>query len=151
MDKLIKIRTLKESDLNDLIALYKHLHPNDFPLPTTSELEKIWQTIINNPCIHYFAAEFDHKPVSSCALAIIPNLTRGARPYGLIENVVTHSDFRRKGFSKAVLEHALNFAWRSNCYKVMLMSNMDRFEAHRLYESVGFNRDEKVGYVARPV
>ena len=149
MDKLIKIRTLKESDLNDLIALYKHLHPNDFPLPTTSELEKIWQTIINNPCIHYFAAEFDHKPVSSCALAIIPNLTRGARPYGLIENVVTHSDFRRKEFSKAVLEHALNFAWRSNCYKVMLMSASHRDAAHEFYEHNGFDGSAKRAFVIR--
>jgi len=48
--------------------------------------------------------------VASCALAIIANLTRGARPYAVIENVVTHESYRRRGLGTAVLHHAVDLA-----------------------------------------
>jgi GNAT superfamily N-acetyltransferase len=37
----------------------------------------------------------------------VPNLTRGGSPYALIENVVTHHDFRKRGFGKQILNFAL--------------------------------------------
>lgn len=88
--------------------------------------------------------------VSSCCLAIIPNLTRGARPYALIENVVTHRDFRRQGYAKALLSEALSRAWSKECYKAMLLSGSQRSETHRFYESCGFRSEEKKGFVAHP-
>jgi GNAT superfamily N-acetyltransferase len=144
------IRIVSEKDLNDLLELYTHLHSEDLPLPSRKELETLWHGIMNNSLLHYFVVEIKDKIVSSCTLSIIPNLTRGARPYGVIENVVTHADYRKKGYAKAVLKYALDFAWGKNCYKVMLLSGIYRNQAHGLYEKVGFNKDSKVGYVAKP-
>lgn len=86
--------------------------------------------------------------IASCVLVVVPNLTRNARPYALIENVVTHADYRRQGIGKRLLHHVLQFAWSQNCYKVMLLSSINREEAHQFYERVGFSRDRKVGFVA---
>jgi len=144
------IRSIEKNELNDLLELYTHLHSGDMPLLPSTELAKLWNDIIKNPLLHYFVAEYESKLVSSCTLSIIPNLTRGARSYGVIENVVTHADYRRRGLGKAVLKNALDFAWKSNCYKVMLLSGMYRNEAHGLYEKAGFSKDAKVGYVAKP-
>lgn len=60
--------------------------------------------------------------VSTCILAIIPNLASGARPFGVIEHVVTLESFRGQGMASAVLKHALHLAWSRDCYKVMLLS-----------------------------
>jgi GNAT superfamily N-acetyltransferase len=83
-------------------------------------VDALWQDMQKNPLLKYFGGFTDRKLVSSCALTIIPSLTRGCRPYGVIEHVVTHSDFRRKGYGRSVLNHALSYAWSQRCYKVML-------------------------------
>jgi GNAT superfamily N-acetyltransferase len=146
------VRPIEKNQLDDLLDLYAHhlFSAPDAPLPPRGQLEKLWNKIFNNPMLHYFGVEVDGKIVATCTIAIIPNLTRGARPYGLIENVVTHADFRGRGLAKALLKHTLNFAWTANCYKVMLLSGTYRQAAHSLYESVGFSKDEKIGYIAKP-
>lgn len=102
----------KKNELGELLNLYKYLHSKDDPLPEDSILEKIWQNIISNPLLKYIVAEFDGEIISSCALVIIPNITRGARPYGLIENVVTHPDYRRKEWEKRFFN--MHYKWHGN-------------------------------------
>jgi GNAT superfamily N-acetyltransferase len=83
-------------------------------------------------------------------LALVPNLANGARPFGVVEHVVTLPEFRRRGHARRALEHALNLAWSKSCYKVVLLSGAQRKEAHKLYESVGFVGGIEEGFVARP-
>jgi len=61
-----------------------------------------------DPRTHLLFLEHGGVPVSTCVLHILLNLTRGARPYGLIENVVTHREFRNRGSGTAFLTHALD-------------------------------------------
>ncbi|MGE4339936.1 MAG: GNAT family N-acetyltransferase, partial [Pigmentiphaga sp.] len=78
-----------------------------------------------------------------------PNLTRGCKPYGLIENVVTHAAFRGRGHAKALLGHALKAAWIAGCYKVMLMTGRKDEATLKFYESAGFDRQEKQTFIAK--
>lgn len=86
---------------------------------------------------------------SSCALAVIPNLSRSARPYGVIENVVTHADYRRTGLAHAVLQAALATAWAADCYKVMLATGSQQEATLRFYEQAGFHRGGKAFFEVR--
>ncbi len=87
--------------------------------------------------------------MSSCTLAIIPNLTRGARPYGIIENVVTHPDHRRTGLGRAVLRAAIDKAWSADCYKVMLATGSKREATLSFYEAAGFQKGGKTYFEIR--
>jgi GNAT superfamily N-acetyltransferase len=144
------VRDATEGDLDGILDLYAHLHDRDVVPPPRARLDELWQDILADPSLRYFVVECEGRVVCSCNLTVIPNLTRGARPFGVIENVVTHPDFRRRGLAKAALEHALDAAWQSGCYKVMLLSSAHRDAAHALYEQVGFKKDVKIGFVARP-
>lgn len=88
--------------------------------------------------------------VTSCCLVVVPNLTRGGRPYALVENVVTHADFRGRGYGRAVVREALSHAWAAGCYKAMLLTGSKRPETLRFYEACGFRAGDKTGFVARP-
>jgi len=123
------IRKIREDELPGLLGLYRHLHPND-------------------PLLHYLVADAGGQMVCSCTLAIIPNLTRSARPYGLIENVVTHPDFRRRGIGTRILQSALELAWEQDCYKVMLLTGRKDEATLRFYEQAGFEAGVKTGFIA---
>lgn len=146
----MNIRELKEDDLKELLALYSHLHIEDSPLPSKLSIQKIWKQIQSSNSFKYFGVFVDNELVSSCTITFIPNLTRSCRPYGLIENVVTHSKHRFMGYGKMLLQTALKAAWSNNCYKVMLMTGSLDEGTFKFYESVGFKRNEKEAFIAKP-
>jgi GNAT superfamily N-acetyltransferase len=147
MEKIVAIRETCREDLQGLLDLYTYLHSDNIPLPPQQDLARIWGSMCDNPTIRCIVADLEGEIISSCILLVIPNLTRGARPYGIIENVITHPGFRRQGHAKAVLQYALELTQSAGCYKVMLLSNRKNQEAHQLYEDLGFDRYTKYGYV----
>jgi GNAT superfamily N-acetyltransferase len=146
----MEARQLEERDLDDLLELYSHVHVSDDPLPERPVVESLWREIQNSPYFKYFGVFVDKKLVASCTLSIIPNFTRGCRPYGVIENVVTHAKYRKKGYGKAGLEYAQNYAWSKNCYKIMLSTGRKDEGTYRFYESAGFDRHAKQAFLAKP-
>ena len=144
----IIIREAYKNELSHILSLYKDLHENDDPLPKQSELNRIWDDINKNPFLKYFVLETEGEIVSTCTLSIIPNLTRGARPFGLIENLVTEKNHQGKGFGMSIIKFALKNAWDLNCYKVMLLTSRKDKKILKFYEKAGFQKGVKTGFVA---
>jgi GNAT superfamily N-acetyltransferase len=145
----LEIRTLGAGDLRALLELYESLHRADEPLPERHELERRWDDICSNPALIYMGGFRDGALVSSCTAAVVPNLTRGARPWAVIENVVTRHDLRGQGLGSRVLQALLDRCWAAGCYKVMLQSAADREAAHRFYEANGFDPGAKQAFIIR--
>jgi GNAT superfamily N-acetyltransferase len=144
-----RIRELGSGDLDALLEAYAHLHSEDDPLPPREELEALWARICDDPGLLYVGAFDGPRLVATCTAAIVPNLTRGARPYAVIENVVTHPERRRQGLASAVMQELLSRCWAAGCYKVMLLSAAHRGAAHEFYERNGFDRHAKQGFIIR--
>ena len=144
------IRLARPGDIDTLMPLYReHLNAANPDLPVDDRVHAHWQSILDNPMLHYFVAEVDGLVVATCNLTIVPNLTYNLSPYAVIENVVTHADYRRRGLGRMLMETAISTAWEAGCHKVMLMSGAGRTEAHRFYESLGFDGDSKKGFSMR--
>jgi GNAT superfamily N-acetyltransferase len=79
---------------------------------------------------------------------VIPNLTRHGKPFALIENVVTHGAWRRRGFGAALLKAAADRASWCGCYKVMLMTGSKESGTLAFYEKAGFEQS-KTGFQMR--
>jgi GNAT superfamily N-acetyltransferase len=140
------VRQIKDNELEKLLVLYEHLHDDDAN-SDMDVLKKVWQNILSNQNFIYFVVEQDNLLISTCNVTIIPNLTRRGRSIGLIENVVTHREYRNRGLGKLVMETAIDFAKSNNCYKVMLLSSSKRLDAHKFYANLGFSSEDKIGYV----
>jgi GNAT superfamily N-acetyltransferase len=67
----------------------------------------------------------------------------------VIENVVTHADYRRLGLGQRVLAHALDVAWRADCYKVLLATGSKLETTLHFYEAAGFHRGGKTYFEIR--
>lgn len=144
------IREITPNDLTGLLQLYTQLHDNPMPEDTkeTQEmLQALWTKILQDPNHHVIVAEEGGQIVSSCVCVIVPNLTRGQRPYGFIENVVTAEDCRGRGLATACLNYARELAKKENCYKLMLLTGSKKEETLRFYERAGYNRNDKTAFI----
>lgn len=140
------IREAAEGELRELLQLYAHLHSDDAP-PAEDRLESLWAGILRDENHHILVGVENGALVSSCVLVLVPNLTRGGRPYALIENVVTHSECRGKGFATRILERATQIARQGGCYKIMLMTGSKQESTLKFYERAGFNRGDKTAFI----
>lgn len=140
------VREIYESELHELLQLYLHLHEKTVP-EITEHLKNIWNTILEDNNHHIIVNEIEGKIVSSCVCVIIPNLTRGIRPYAFVENVVTHADYRGKGYATECLDFAKEIAVKANCYKMMLLTGSKKEATLKFYGKAGYSSTEKTAFV----
>lgn len=140
------VREAIKEDLAELLQLYLSLHEQSLP-ELTEHFHSTWNQIVEDANHHVIVNIIDNQIVSSCVCVIIPNLTRSARPYALIENVVTNSHYRGKGYATECLSFARNIAIQQNCYKMMLLSGSKEQETIRFYQNAGYNCTDKTGFV----
>lgn len=145
MTLLIEIREAQRDDFNGLLALCIHLHTEE--PPETARAMRAWDAMLSDPNHHVLLALEQGKIVSSCILVLVPNLTRNARPYGFIENVVTHPDFRNGGRATALLKQAVKIAAEADCYKVMLLTGRKDEATLNFYRAAGFNSEDKTAFI----
>ena len=140
------IREAKYDDLDEILQLYLHLHEERIP-EDTEHLRNTWENIINDTNHHLIVCEVDDKIVASCVCVIIPNLTRNVRPYAFQENVVTHGDYRKKGYATACLDFAMQIAKDNNCYKIMLLTGSKEESTLNFYRNAGYNSSDKTAFI----
>jgi GNAT superfamily N-acetyltransferase len=146
-DRDFIIRPASRSDLPGLMTLYLHLNPTD-PVLDQALAEERFSAILLQPGMTVFIGYAGDVAAATVTSVVVPNLTRSGAPYGLIENVVTHADHRKRGYAGAVIRHAIADAWNAGCYKVMLLTGSKNPATLRFYENCGFAQD-KTGYQIR--
>ena len=140
------VREIYENELNALLELYLNLHEQSVP-EMSDNLKNTWDSIMNDKNHHIIVKVIDDKIVASCVCVIIPNLTRGVRPYAFIENVVTHKDYRGRGYATECLNFAKEIAVNENCYKIMLLTGSKEKKTLDFYERAGYNSADKTAFI----
>ena len=140
------VREVEENELNELLKLYLYLHEESLP-EMTEHLRDTWTFIMQDENHHIIVKEVDGKIVSSCVCVIIPNLTRNIRPYAFVENVVTLSEYRGRGYASECLDFAKNIALENNCYKMMLLTGSKDQKTLDFYKNAGYNSTDKTAFI----
>ncbi len=140
------IREIDNNDLDELLNLYTYLHSNPIP-EKNGDLLSLWNKICNDKNHHIVVAEESGHIVSTCVCVIIPNLTHGQQPYAFVENVITHPNFRNKGYATKCLNYAKNIATQNRCYKIMLLTGSKENSTLNFYKNAGYNSDDKTAFI----
>ncbi|GAB2858808.1 GNAT family N-acetyltransferase [Nocardioides pacificus] len=143
------IRGASSEDFGAIRRLYRQLHPEDPVLEDDSE-RSVFETILDTPGLTLLVLEVGGDVVATTYLNVIPNMTRNASPYAVIENVVVDESLRGTGLGKQIMVATLQRAWNAGCYKAMLLTGSKDPQTHAFYRSCGFSPDAKTAYLARP-
>jgi ribosomal protein S18 acetylase RimI-like enzyme len=84
-----------------------------------------------------FVAEAGGELVGAVSLWIQPRLN-WTTPQGWIPDLYVDPAFRRLGAARALLDACVELSRERGCHVLVLESGHHRAEAHRLYESYGF-------------
>jgi GNAT superfamily N-acetyltransferase len=134
------IREARGEDLDGLLSLYGELALDDGALPgDAAGSGRALEAILAEPGHHLLVAERAGELLGTVDVVIAANLTHGARPWALIENVVVAARARRGGVGRELMGSAFELARAAGCYKAMLLSNKRRDEAHAFYRELGMS------------
>jgi GNAT superfamily N-acetyltransferase len=140
-------RLVNAADLDALLVLFA-----DSDVSKSAEPERakqIWTQTLAREGVSIFVSDAESRIVSTCMLITTPNLLRGGRQLGVLENVATHPDFQGRGHGRAVVAAALAEAWQQDCYQVLMQSGRADPRVHRFYEACGFVPGLRTAYAAR--
>lgn len=133
------IRKAVKEDLVGIMGLFGCMHPEDGLVNYEKILEVFEQIELDSRRVILVAEESSKGIIGTIDFFYVPNLTREARPWGGVENLVVHPDERRQGIGGALIQTVVNLAKAVDCYKIQLVSHNSRVEAHRLYDEMGFS------------
>ena len=139
------IRKARSTDADDLKVLYFE-YLTHFP-PKEEQDMNLWRHLLDkfekDDNMYLLVIEEDGKVVSSIQMAIIESLTHNVSPFAVIENVVTHIDYRSKGYASALLGKASEIAREHGCYKISLETGSNKESTLNFYRKYGFEIDKK--------
>jgi GNAT superfamily N-acetyltransferase len=146
---MFTIRPAASGDAQALCELYMR-HLAQAPPEQPQDLAQ-WAALLAefaaDPGYHLLVGELDGRVVSSVTVIVIQNLPHNLRPYAVIENVVTHADFRGRGYASDLMRTASEIAKDSGCYKIMLMTGSKLESTLRFYERCGFDKNDKTAFI----
>ncbi len=141
MDMMIREAT--ELDLPAILKLYAQLGQDDGSVLSLEEACRILDRMNSYPDYRLYAALVAGRVVGTFSILIMDNMAHKGARSAILEDVVVEERLRGQGIGKWMVEYAGCICRENGCYKMVLNSNRNRIDAHRFYESLGF---EKHGY-----
>ena len=137
------VRAATEDDITRILELYRQLvittsQAEQRQNPSLDDCQRVFAEISASPSHELLVAEDRGEVVGTLVLLIVPNLSHGARPWALVENIIVNEQYRRQGIGRLLMNYAVGKAKEAGCYKIELSSNKRRKGAHKFYRSMGF-------------
>ena len=138
MDLAIRVAGL--ADIPRLLALYKLLDIEPEPEMPIEQARKRFLDLATDPGHRIYVAEFEQKIVGTFALIFVGGISHGARDSCIVEDVVVAPEVQGAGIGKQMMRFAMERCASGDGYKLVLSSHLNRSNAHRFYESLGFRK-----------
>jgi len=105
------------------------------------------QELSEDPRTALLVAEIDGQVCATALVSLCEDVMFKRQPFAVVENVVVDVAARNRGVGAALMREVETFCAASDCSKIMLLSSVDRTDAHRFFERCGFDASIKRGLV----
>lgn len=129
------VREAKPYEDKALEKLYKQMCPDE---PVKVLPERV-QRFLDSERDYLLVYELDNEIVGTLTVNICLNAELGELYYAIFENIVVLEEYRGKGIGTELLQYGESIARRFNSEKIMLLSSVERQNAHEFFRKLGFN------------
>jgi predicted N-acetyltransferase YhbS len=140
---LITIQLASAYDLVSLASLFEELVGEKTDI---TKMRDQFYRIQSNPNYVVLVAKERDSVVGSVMGVLCHDLVGNCNPFMVLENVIVRSHLRGKGIGRRLMERIEEIATDNKCNYIMFVSRIDRKEAHKFYESVGYGLDVVQGF-----
>lgn len=105
-------------------------------------IAKVYKEVLENPNDFAYFLYDEGRPVGFCHGTIFNTFWLSGKTC-YVSSIMSNAELRRRGYGRALMDHAKKLAEEQHCTAVVLDSGLPREEAHKFYEIYGF---EKCGY-----
>ena len=106
--------------------------------PDRSRQERGLRLLLKNPEFGFILCATANEMVKGMvSILFTPSLIEGGL-VGVLEDMVVHPEWRRRGIGSLLLQEALGLAQSAGCTRVMLLTDDCNHEAQRFYQRAGF-------------
>lgn len=136
----VEIRDASEDDLPAVLRVLAESGIDGGESFTLAEAREHFARIRQRPGFRLLVASLEGEIVGTYVLQIMEKLGKRGAPAGVVEDVAVLPSRQGHGIGRAMMEHAREACRAAGCYKLALSSNLRRGDAHRFYDSLGFER-----------
>jgi ribosomal protein S18 acetylase RimI-like enzyme len=139
----MKIRKIKESDLAGLALLYRGFWNEESSIP---RMKSVWRKIKDNPNYLILNAVDGGEIIGTVLSVICEELYGACNPFAVVEDLIVAEACRRQGIGSALMRELERRLIKRNCSQIILVTEANRSDAQRFYESLGFTKGTHRGY-----
>ena len=136
----VEVRDATDADLPGILRVLAESGIDGGKSFSTAEAREHLARLRQWPNFRLLAAMIGGEVAGTYSLLIMGKLGKRGTPAGVVEDVAVMPDRQGQGIGRAMMEHAIAECRKAGCYKLALSSNANRGDAHRFYESLGFER-----------
>ena len=142
----MNISKLTRHDLPSLASLYEQFWGEE---SSVGKMESTFATLEKNPDYIFLVARQDNGIVGSVMGIICYELYGECKPFMVIEDVIVDRNERRQGVGSKLMQALEKHACDQGCAYIIFVTETDRLDAHRFYESSGYSPSGYKGFKKR--
>lgn len=137
------VREMLAEDIPQLAQLYKQFWDEESCVET---MKKTFIRLNDSGSYILLSAVEDELIIGSVMGVICWELYGKCKPFMVLENMIVDKKYRSHGVGKALIAELEEKASENNCTQIILVTETNRIDARKLYESAGYNPETHKGY-----
>ena len=137
------IREMTSEDIPQLAQLYKQFWDEESSI---ENMYKKFNEFHDNGSYILLSAVQNNLLIGSVMGIICGELYGECKPFMVLENMIIDKKFRNNGVGKALISELEKKASKNNCTQIILVTETNRVDACKFYESAGYNPETHKGY-----